>query len=262
MPIKPCQVRGKKGHRWGSKGKCYTGKGSKAKAAKQAAAIRASGWTGNAFCPTGKGGGVDASCGKVHDFLKVYPHGASVGMVSLRTGLTQKKVKEALASLEGAGHTRSAGGVHYPTTPTASAVPPALAVPTPATIIPSSAKGEVSGVLPHPDTVAAAVRSLDRSGNNAVPLTQFRKHLADAHGLRTRTSQDAAILGARKAGKVSLGALEGRHGTSEKEREDSIKEENSYGVVHLGTISVRNVHNALAAKTALDAFSEWVTKTV
>jgi hypothetical protein len=260
VPIKPCQVRGKKGHRWGNHGKCYTGKGSRARAAKQAAAIKASGWTGNAFCPTGKGGGVDASCGKVHDFLRSYPHGASVSMVSLRTGLTQKKVKEALASLEQAGHTRSVGGVHYPTTPAASAMPPALAVPTPATIIPSSAKGEVSGVLPHPDTVAAAVRSLDRSGNNAVPLTRFRKHLADVHGLKGRAAQDAAIIGARKAGKVSLGALEGRHGITAEERQAAIEEESSYGTTYLGTVSVRNA--APTAKTALDAFSEWVTKTV
>ena len=42
MPIKPCQSGGKSGFKYGDTGKCYTGKDAKAKAAKQARAIRAS----------------------------------------------------------------------------------------------------------------------------------------------------------------------------------------------------------------------------
>jgi hypothetical protein len=42
MPIKKCSSDGKKGYKYGEKGKCYTGKDSKEKAAKQARAIKAS----------------------------------------------------------------------------------------------------------------------------------------------------------------------------------------------------------------------------
>lgn len=48
MPIARCQDRGRRGYRWGKRGKCYTGKGARRKAARQAAAIRASGWVENA----------------------------------------------------------------------------------------------------------------------------------------------------------------------------------------------------------------------
>lgn len=64
MPIQTCKVKGKKGWKWGKSGKCYGGITGKAKALKQARAIHASGWTGNVFCPTGKGGGIDPSCSK------------------------------------------------------------------------------------------------------------------------------------------------------------------------------------------------------
>ncbi len=42
MPNKPCSKNGKSGTKYGNKGKCYTGKGSKAKASKQGRAIKAS----------------------------------------------------------------------------------------------------------------------------------------------------------------------------------------------------------------------------
>jgi hypothetical protein len=42
MPIKTCTKDGKSGFKYGDSGKCYTGKDAKAKAAKQARAIRAS----------------------------------------------------------------------------------------------------------------------------------------------------------------------------------------------------------------------------
>ena len=41
MPVKSCTSGGKSGHKWGDEGKCYTGPGSKAKAAKQGKAIKA-----------------------------------------------------------------------------------------------------------------------------------------------------------------------------------------------------------------------------
>lgn len=41
MPIVKCTVKGKSGHSFGETGKCYTGKGSKSKAALQAKAIKA-----------------------------------------------------------------------------------------------------------------------------------------------------------------------------------------------------------------------------
>lgn len=40
-PLKRCQEDGKKGWKWGDKGKCYTGPDAKEKAMKQAKAIEA-----------------------------------------------------------------------------------------------------------------------------------------------------------------------------------------------------------------------------
>jgi len=42
MPVKPCQRGGKKGYKWGDKGKCYLGPGAKKKAAEQGGAVKAS----------------------------------------------------------------------------------------------------------------------------------------------------------------------------------------------------------------------------
>lgn len=42
MPVKKCSSHGKSGHKYGDRGKCYTGKGSTAKAARQGRAIKAS----------------------------------------------------------------------------------------------------------------------------------------------------------------------------------------------------------------------------
>ena len=42
MPVKKCTKNSKGGHKYGDSGKCYTGKGSKAKAARQGRAIKAS----------------------------------------------------------------------------------------------------------------------------------------------------------------------------------------------------------------------------
>ena len=42
MPIKKCSSKGKSGYKYGDSGKCYTGKGGRKKAGKQAAAIKAS----------------------------------------------------------------------------------------------------------------------------------------------------------------------------------------------------------------------------
>ena len=44
MPIKKCSKDGKSGVKWGDSGKCYTGKGARRKAARQAAAAYASGY--------------------------------------------------------------------------------------------------------------------------------------------------------------------------------------------------------------------------
>ena len=46
MPVKKCSSKGKAGSKFGSKGKCYTGKGAKKKAGKQAKAAYASGYKG------------------------------------------------------------------------------------------------------------------------------------------------------------------------------------------------------------------------
>ena len=40
MPVKKCKAKGKSGYKYGSKGKCYTGKGGRKKAAKQGQAIK------------------------------------------------------------------------------------------------------------------------------------------------------------------------------------------------------------------------------
>ena len=42
MPVQPCQSGGKSGWKWGKNGKCYTGKGAKARAARQGRAVEAS----------------------------------------------------------------------------------------------------------------------------------------------------------------------------------------------------------------------------
>ncbi len=47
MPVQRCQRRGKRGNRWGRSGKCFIGRGSRARAARQGRAIRAAGFTGN-----------------------------------------------------------------------------------------------------------------------------------------------------------------------------------------------------------------------
>lgn len=47
MPLKRCTINGKRGWKWGDAGKCYTGSRGKAKAIKQAQAIRASGYEEN-----------------------------------------------------------------------------------------------------------------------------------------------------------------------------------------------------------------------
>ena len=44
MPVKRTTKNGKTAYKYGNKGKAYTGKGGKAKAAKQGRAIRASGY--------------------------------------------------------------------------------------------------------------------------------------------------------------------------------------------------------------------------
>jgi hypothetical protein len=41
MPVQRCSKRGKSGHKWGDKGACYTGPGSKSKALRQGRAIKA-----------------------------------------------------------------------------------------------------------------------------------------------------------------------------------------------------------------------------
>jgi len=41
MPVKKCSKGGKSGHKYGNSGKCYTGKGSRSKAAKQGRAVKA-----------------------------------------------------------------------------------------------------------------------------------------------------------------------------------------------------------------------------
>tara|TARA_R110002020_G_scaffold60451_6_gene163753 strand:- start:7381 stop:7530 length:150 start_codon:yes stop_codon:yes gene_type:complete len=42
MPVKKCKAGGKRGHKYGTKGKCYTGKSGKSKASRQGRAIKAS----------------------------------------------------------------------------------------------------------------------------------------------------------------------------------------------------------------------------
>lgn len=42
MPIQPCKINGKKGLKYGVKGKCYTGKSAKKKALRQMRAIKVS----------------------------------------------------------------------------------------------------------------------------------------------------------------------------------------------------------------------------
>ena len=52
MPLKQCTQDGRSGWQWGDAGTCYTGPQARQRALRQAAAIRASGYTGNARRPT------------------------------------------------------------------------------------------------------------------------------------------------------------------------------------------------------------------
>lgn len=47
MPLTRCSIDGQRGWKWGEAGKCYPGASGRARALRQAAAIRASGYTGN-----------------------------------------------------------------------------------------------------------------------------------------------------------------------------------------------------------------------
>jgi len=49
MPVQKCSRAGRPGYKWGQSGKCYVGPGAKAKASRQGAAVRASGWMENAL---------------------------------------------------------------------------------------------------------------------------------------------------------------------------------------------------------------------
>lgn len=42
MPVKRCQKNGKSGHKFGDSGKCFTGKRSQTKAARQGQAVKSS----------------------------------------------------------------------------------------------------------------------------------------------------------------------------------------------------------------------------
>lgn len=42
MPVQRCSKGGKRGHKYGASGKCYTGSSSQSKAARQGRAIKAS----------------------------------------------------------------------------------------------------------------------------------------------------------------------------------------------------------------------------
>ncbi len=42
MPVTRCSINGRRGYKFGRKGKCYTGKGAEEKAKKQGAAIKIS----------------------------------------------------------------------------------------------------------------------------------------------------------------------------------------------------------------------------
>lgn len=80
------------------------------------------------------------------------------------------------------------------------------------------------------------VRHLDaaRGGNNLVSLVNLRAALA-AEGLTDRVKQDLLLSLARRAGKVSLSALEGRHGVNPAEAEAAVREDGTL----LGFISLR-----------------------
>lgn len=49
MPCKQCSDNGKRGWRWGDRGKCFTGPGALTKCKRQGRAIRASGFRGQAL---------------------------------------------------------------------------------------------------------------------------------------------------------------------------------------------------------------------
>ena len=84
------------------------------------------------------------------------------------------------------------------------------------------------------DDLPNLVRLLDRRNINFVALVTLRHALADL-GLATRGEQDLLLRSARRAGLVSLAALEGRHGTTPQERAACIPD----GETLLGFVMVR-----------------------
>jgi hypothetical protein len=99
-----------------------------------------------------------------------------------------------------------------------------------------SASAPSSGA--HAEQLAGLVRQLDaRNGeHNLISLVALRQALAEA-GVTGREQQDHAIQQARKAGLITLSALEGRQGTSEEERAAAVREEGT----QLGYVSVRKM---------------------
>ena len=96
-------------------------------------------------------------------------------------------------------------------------------------------------------------------------------HLADVRAAFPKLSKaefDRAIQDARKAGKLSLSAAEGRHGISEKDREAAIHEKDFTGGSRaLVYVSVRNVLTANAGRWAyasdpekVKQFRDWLRR--
>jgi hypothetical protein len=93
MPIHECQSGGKTGQQWGGQGKCYTGPGAHAKAAKQAQAARANGYEGHGedlpeefwerFCQEGPNKGKPGPCPEATPQSVAAPAASKVPSVSV-----------------------------------------------------------------------------------------------------------------------------------------------------------------------------------
>jgi hypothetical protein len=107
-----------------------------------------------------------------------------------------------------------------------------------------------------PGPCAHVVDAVQKHGGeyNLAPLDKVRAHLA-SKGIADRAGQDAAILEARKSGKVTGSGLEGRHGISPEHLAAAIPDTGSSSGGKIGYLSLRQ-HAETFASIPVPAVSQ------
>lgn len=151
-------------------------------------------------------------------------------------------------------HTHPEGGV--PAQPAASkpavVAPPKIAAPPPVPPKAADTTASVGGrevrlpVQPspaHARHVAEVVMELSGQHHGLVPMTRVRAELAK-RGVVGHDVQDQAIRAAQRADSVTGSRLEGRHGSTQEERDALLRDPTPGGWDHIGFLSLRKVSNA------------------